>query len=82
MAESMSNADYVGARRIYEYGKNSAQYDKFGKEMDELLSLRPMARVGGGGVRGGSELRLPGTGDGGCGGIDRERVGTEGGVRR
>ena len=48
MAEALGAGDYVGARRIYEFGKNSAQYDKYGNELDDLLSLRALARAGGG----------------------------------
>ncbi|KAL7526109.1 hypothetical protein ACHAXR_001321, partial [Thalassiosira sp. AJA248-18] len=46
MADSLRRDDYLDARRIYEFGKNSAQFDIYGNEMDEKLSLQQMAGVG------------------------------------
>ena len=46
MVDAIENNDYVTARRIYESGKNAVQYDEYGQEMDDFLSLRSMARAG------------------------------------
>lgn len=45
MAASIDQGDFLEARRIYENGKNSPQYDIYGNEMDELFSLQRMAKV-------------------------------------
>jgi hypothetical protein len=45
MAASISQGNYLDARRIYENGKNSPQYDMYGNEMDDLLSLQRMAKI-------------------------------------
>jgi len=46
MAESLQQGEWVEARRIYEFGRNARQYDRYGNEMDELLSLQRMAHEG------------------------------------
>ena len=43
MAESLEQGEWVTARRIYEQGKNAPQYDMYGNEMDQFLSLQSMA---------------------------------------
>jgi hypothetical protein len=48
MADAIGSGNYLDARRIYEYGKNSVQYDIYGNVMDEYLSLQRIARAGGG----------------------------------
>lgn len=50
MAESIKQGEWVDARRIYEFGKNARQYDQYGNEMDEFLSLQRMAHEGKEGV--------------------------------
>ena len=45
MANLISDGNYLDARRIYENGKNSPQYDIYGNEMDEYLSLQRMAKI-------------------------------------
>jgi hypothetical protein len=45
MAALISEENFLDARRIYENGKNAPQYDMYGNEMDELLSLQRMAKV-------------------------------------
>jgi len=44
MAESLEQGEWVTARRIYEQGKNAPQYDLYGNEMDQFLSLQNMAK--------------------------------------
>ena len=44
MAESLEQGEWVTARRIYETGKNAPQYDIYGNEMDQWLSLQNMAK--------------------------------------
>mmetsp|Transcript_18096 Transcript_18096/g.39114 ORF Transcript_18096/g.39114 Transcript_18096/m.39114 type:complete len:724 (-) Transcript_18096:113-2284(-) len=46
MAESLNQGEWVEARRIYEFGRNSRQYDIYGNEKDEFLSLQRMAHEG------------------------------------
>ncbi|KAL9190928.1 hypothetical protein ACHAXT_000634 [Thalassiosira profunda] len=46
MASSLEQNDFLNARRIYEEGKNSPQYDIYGNEQDEFLSLQRMAGKG------------------------------------
>lgn len=50
MAESLNQGEWVKARRIYEFGQNSRQFDIYGQEMDELLSLQKLAKEGGNGM--------------------------------
>lgn len=50
MAESLNQGEWVKARRIYEFGQNSRQFDIYGQEMDELLSLQQLAKEGGDGM--------------------------------
>ena len=44
MAESLNQGEWVTARRIYEQGKNAPQYDIYGNEMDQYLSLQDMSK--------------------------------------
>jgi hypothetical protein len=46
MADAINSNNYVDARRIYKYGKNSVQYDVYGQVLDDLLSLQRLARAG------------------------------------
>ena len=50
MAASLEQGDFLNARRIYEDGENSPQYDIYGNEEDKLLSLQRMAGVESGGM--------------------------------
>lgn len=43
MAEALERHDFLAARRIYQDGKYSPQYDAYGNEMDRLLSLQRMS---------------------------------------
>ena len=46
MDNYLQDGDLINARRIYNNGKNSAQVDNFGNELDDLLSLRSMSLAG------------------------------------
>jgi len=43
MADHIGRNEFIDARRIYEFGKHAVQYDRFGRPLDEFLSLRGMA---------------------------------------
>mmetsp|Transcript_36472 Transcript_36472/g.78754 ORF Transcript_36472/g.78754 Transcript_36472/m.78754 type:complete len:733 (+) Transcript_36472:125-2323(+) len=44
MADHLQRNEFLDARRIYEDGKHSKQYDIYGNEEDDLLSLQRMAK--------------------------------------
>eukprot|EP00581_Thalassiosira_minuscula_P008935 CAMPEP_0183707118 /NCGR_PEP_ID=MMETSP0737-20130205/3768_1 /TAXON_ID=385413 /ORGANISM="Thalassiosira miniscula, Strain CCMP1093" /LENGTH=931 /DNA_ID=CAMNT_0025934699 /DNA_START=100 /DNA_END=2895 /DNA_ORIENTATION=+ len=46
MTDHLERNEYLDARRVYTEGKYSAQYDVYGNEEDELLSLQRMATAG------------------------------------
>mmetsp|Transcript_10966 Transcript_10966/g.20068 ORF Transcript_10966/g.20068 Transcript_10966/m.20068 type:complete len:735 (+) Transcript_10966:126-2330(+) len=50
MADHIEKNEFLDARRIYEEGKHSPQYDRYGNEKDEYLSLQRMANSWKGGM--------------------------------
>mmetsp|Transcript_13013 Transcript_13013/g.28084 ORF Transcript_13013/g.28084 Transcript_13013/m.28084 type:complete len:731 (-) Transcript_13013:10-2202(-) len=50
MADHLERNEFIDARRIYEEGKHTPQYDAYGNEKDEFLSLKRMANAWRGGM--------------------------------
>lgn len=47
---SASTPNFLDAKRIYDEGKNSKQFDRYGNELEELLSLKSMGEAASGGM--------------------------------
>lgn len=47
---SASTPNFLHAKRIYDEGKNAPQFDRYGNELEELLSLKSMGEAASGGM--------------------------------